>query len=345
VSIYTIDPLSDNRWNDLVARHPRATSFHERGWLKALARTYDYHPVVLTTNAGGEPLNNGIVFCRISSWVTGTRLVSLPFADHCDPLLNGPDGSLEMMHWLRAECDRGRWRYVEFRPLPGEQDPNSDLHPASSYCFHELDLKPTLDQIIDKLHKNSFRRKIKRAEKEGLAYEVGNSELLVNEFYDLLLITRKRHQLLPQPITWFKNLAECMPGKLQIRLARKDGVSIAAMLTLRHQSCVVYKYGCSDASRHNLGGMPFLFWNLVKESKTTGAEKIDLGRSDLNNEGLITFKNRLGATSRLLTYYRYPNNGMDNRSTWEFRGLRDVLFNLPNSVLSAAGRVLYKHVG
>src|SRR5580700_5556025 len=88
VSVYLIDPLSDDRWNDLVAHHPRATTFHQRGWLQALARTYDYHPLVLTTGAAGEPLDNGIVFCHIASWVTGTRLVSLPFADHCDPLLN-----------------------------------------------------------------------------------------------------------------------------------------------------------------------------------------------------------------------------------------------------------------
>ena len=33
-------------------------------------------------------LANGIVFCRVESRLTGRRLVSLPFSDHCDPLVD-----------------------------------------------------------------------------------------------------------------------------------------------------------------------------------------------------------------------------------------------------------------
>ncbi len=85
-----------------------------------------------------------------------------------------------------------------------------------------------------------------------------------------------------------------MGRKVQIRLARKNGTPIATMLTLEHRSSVVYKYGCSDEKFHHLDGMPFLFWRLIEETKASGAEKIDFGRSDLDNEGLITFKDRLG---------------------------------------------------
>lgn len=88
--IQVINPLSDNRWDDLVARPPQASAFHRRGWLEALARTYGYEPFVLTSGPAGETLRNAVVLCRVSSWITGTRLVSLPFADHCDPLLNDP---------------------------------------------------------------------------------------------------------------------------------------------------------------------------------------------------------------------------------------------------------------
>ena len=36
-----------------------------------------------------EPLENGFLFCRVESWLTGRRLVSLPFSDHCEPLCKG----------------------------------------------------------------------------------------------------------------------------------------------------------------------------------------------------------------------------------------------------------------
>src|SRR5215813_14037054 len=91
MAFYIINPLTDPRWGEFTDRHPRASAFHCRGWLQALARTYGYEPFVLTTTPPDEPLKNGIVLCRISSWITGRRLVSLPFADHCEPLLDHPE--------------------------------------------------------------------------------------------------------------------------------------------------------------------------------------------------------------------------------------------------------------
>jgi hypothetical protein len=137
-----------------------------------------------------------------------------------------------------------------------------------------------------------------------------------------------------------------MGNKLQIRLARKNGTAIAAMVTLRHGTSVVYKYGCSDGEFHSLGGMPFLFWRMIEESKAAGAEKIDLGRSELDNIGLITFKNRIGASQRLLTYYRCTNsNKAETGFSWESRRVRRILSILPDTVLSTAGSLLYKHLG
>jgi hypothetical protein len=128
------------------------------------------------------------------------------------------------------------------------------------------------------------QRRIRRAEKEGLSYEVGSGQLL-ESFYRLLLITRRRHRLVPQPRAWFRNLLECMGNKAQITLARKDGIPVAALFTLRQRSTVMYKYGCSDDVFHNLAAMPFLFWKLIEDSKQSGATTLDLGRSDLDQPG------------------------------------------------------------
>jgi len=278
--------------------------------------------------------------------ITGTRSVSLPFSDHCEPLLENLGQLSEFVNWLRAECDLQKWRYVELRPLLGAQSADDGLQPSCSYWFHELDIRPSLQQIFRRLHNNSFRRKLQRAEREHLSYEAGRSEQLFDEFYPLLQKTRRRHQLFPPPRAWFRNLLGCLGDKLQIKVTRKNGVPIAAMLTLQHRSCVVYKYGCSDERFHSLGGMPFLFWRLIEESKAAGADKIDLGRTDLNNEGLIAFKDRLGASRKLLTYYRYAKGEMRDVSTLRVSQVARQLFSLlPEGISSAAGRVLYRHLG
>ena len=174
---------------------------------------------------------------------------------------------------------------------------------------------------------------------------MGRTEILVDEFYRLVLMTRKRHQLLPQPRAWFKNLVECMGDNIQIRVARKDGIPIAALMTLRHRSSVIYKYGCSDERLHNLGAMPFLFWKLIEESKASGAERIDFGRSDLNHEGLITFKDKFGTSRRVLNYYRYPQEAKSNSAAWERIKIKQVVRILPDSISSIAGRMIYRHIG
>src|ERR1700677_2959484 len=128
MELYTTNPLTDNRWDDLVTRHPHSSVFHQRCFLDALNRTYNYEPFVLTTSPPGMPLRNGAVFCRVSSWITGKRVVSLPFADHCDPLLDRGDDFSEFSRWLRAESERQSWDYVEVRPLWSDMRADRDLH-------------------------------------------------------------------------------------------------------------------------------------------------------------------------------------------------------------------------
>jgi CelD/BcsL family acetyltransferase involved in cellulose biosynthesis len=341
-----LNPLTDDRWDDLVAHHPCASAFHQRGWLEALNRTYGYEPFVITTTPHGEPLRNGVVLCRVSSWLTGARLVSLPFSDHCELLLNEPTEYIEFIDWLKTEHERRGYKYVELRPLLDLQDLSSGLRSDRAYCFHELDLTPSVEQLFRNLHKDSIQRKIRRAERERLSCEEGCSEQLVHEFYRLVLMTRKRHQLPPQPRAWFNNLVRCMGHNVQIRLARKHTTPVAAMLTLRHRSSIIYKYGCSDETFHNYGGMPFLFWHLIEESKASGMEKIDFGRSDLDNSGLITFKDRFGSTRRSLTYYQYPRGaGRKAGTKWGAQAIKWVLSILPDGIVSCAGRVLYRHMG
>jgi hypothetical protein len=343
---YTLDPMQDSRWDDLVAAHPRASVFHQRGWLKTLANTYGYRPVVLTSTPPGERLSDGIVFCEVKSWITGNRLVSLPFADHTEPLLNESGDAFNFTDWMRTECRKRSWKYIEIRPLFSEIDLGCSLAASQSFWFHTLDLSPTLDEIFHNFHKDSVQRRIRKAEREQLSYERGCSEELLNDFYRLLMKTRRRHRLLPQPRAWFRNLLACMKPSVEIRVARKDNTPIAAILTLSHRRTVVYKYGCSDEEFHPLAGMPFLLWKLIQESKMAGTEQIDLGRTDLENDGLIRFKDQFGTMRRPLTYFRYSDGTREKCVTApDMPAARRLFSVLPDALSSRAGRLLYRHIG
>ncbi len=342
MAVFEIDPLSDRRWDDLVASHPKASAFHHRGWLEALALSYGYQPVVLTSTPAGHPLQDGVVLCRVKSWITGTRLVSLPFSDHCDPLL--PEGAdlSNFTAWMRAEVDQRHGKYVELRPTPGNAAAIAPLEASQSFWFHTLDLSPAVEQLFGQLHKSSIQRSIRRAERGNLSYESGRSEQLLDDFYRLQMLTRRRHRVLPQPRAWFRNVIRCEGANATIRVARKDGNLLAAVLTLRHREQVIYKYGASDQLFHRFSGMPFLFWKMIEESKAEGAKQIDFGRTDLDNDGLILFKDRFGALRTQLQYFRYPARQQKSIGMAKARRIVSIL---PDFVLSGAGRLVYRHLG
>jgi len=109
---------------------------------------------------------------------------------------------------------------------------------------------------------------------------------------------------------------------------------------------MVYKYGCSDTRFNNLGGVFLLFWKTIQESKELGVQQLDLGRTDTDNPGLATFKDRLGATRSTLVYYRYPPFESDSSAErWQTEIVKRLFTRLPDGVLKGVGKLLYKHIG
>lgn len=344
--VYNLNPLTDPRWPEFLERRSGTSIFHTRGWLQALQQTYGYDPVAFTTTPADVKLSNAVVFCQVKSWLTGRRLVSLPFSDHCQPLASGSD----LTAILRFVSDRHRedCKYIELRPAldNANLDDHSDFGVNETFSLHTIDLRQDLDTIYRRFHESCVRRKIKRAEREKLTFESGNSVQLLDKFRHLLLLTRRRHKLPPQPATWFRNLAHCLGDQLTIQVLSKDADPVASIITLNYRESVVYKYGCSDARFHNFGGMSLLFWKTIQRSKQMGAEQFDLGRSGPDDPGLIAFKGHLGAVASDLKYYRYPvPRASKEQSRPKMAWARQALACLPDPLLVGAGQLLYRHLG
>ena len=233
---FQLDPIQDPRWARLVDKHPGASIFHSVAWLQALRDTYGFQPVTFSTSPPGEDLKNGLVFCRINSWLTGRRLVSLPFSDHCEPLFDSAKEAQTVIQNLKFALEHEECKYLQIRPvnsIPGLGDGDTRWQPTQDFFLHVLDLKPDLDHIFKALDKDSVQRRIQRAERGGLVEKCGRSENLLNDFYGLFLLTRRRQRLPPTPFAWFHNLICDLGGASEIRVAYKADLPIAAMLTLQ----------------------------------------------------------------------------------------------------------------
>jgi len=170
-------------------------------------------------------------------------------------------------------------------------------------------------------------------------------------FYTLQANTRKRHSRPPQPKQWFNNLIEGMGDALKIRVAFHGNRPVAAVITICHKDTMVYKYGGSDPDSNKLGGVHMLLWRAIQEAKSSGLRFFDFGRSEVTHEGLITFKKRWGATQSDLIYSRYGLSDEvahmfeSSGTNWKSKVAHYLLSHMQPSLLSMAGRVLYRHVG
>ena len=92
--------------------------------------------------------------------------------------------------------------------------------------------------------------------------------------------------------------------------------------------------------------MVMLLWRTVQDAMNEGAVELDLGRSDSDTPGLITFKDHWGATRYGMSYYRYP--GASTRISTDgllMLAARRLVAAIPDSLFASLGGLIYPHVG
>lgn len=349
MGVHQIDPTKDTRWSRFIERHSKASVFHSVGWLQALQRTYGYQPTVLTTSSPSEELKNGFVFCRVKSWLTGLRLVSLPFSDHCEPLCDSVADLELLIHALQTNSEPRDWRYLEVRPISGhfgEVIHANSFSPVAKYYLHTLNLRPNADDLFQSFDKDCVQRRIRRGDRAGLVEQSGRSEELLEDFYRLFVATRSRHNLPPMPYTWFQNLNLCMGESLEMRVAYKSEIPVSAVLTLQFKDIVLYKYGCSDARFKRLGATPWLLWKAIAGAKSRSALRFDFGRTDADNNGLLGFKNHWVPEPQELTYWKFPEAAsIGSTKGWKLQVAKRAFSCMPKPLLKLTGRLIYRHIG
>ncbi len=344
MTVYELDPLEDPRWAVFLQRHPRASIFHSAGWLDALRQTYGYLPSAMTTSDPNSDLTNGVVFCHVRSWLTGHRLVSLPFSDHCELLVRSTDDVALLIAGLQRHADETNCSYLELRPI-STLSGSSGLDCSAEYYRHRLDLRPGVNAVFRNFHRDCVQRKIRRAEREALTVRKGRTPEILKEFYSLAVRTRRRQGLLPQPFVWFTHLADCLGAALNIRIASKNDQPIAGIVTLEYKQSLVYKYGASDERFHNLGGMVYLFWIAIQDAISRGITELDMGRSDIDNRGLVAFKEHWGASRCPLSYWRFQRGSRESVHEWAPAFMKRACSHIPDRCCCALGTLLYRHVG
>lgn len=347
MSLCDINPFVDSRWDTFLKTTRAATVFHTTEWMSVIRDTYGYECRVLATQGPDRVLTSGLPYCVVDSYVTGKRLVSLPFSDYCAPLGDRSSDAARIVIGMKQIAAVTQSRRVDIRGCDGIDASGSlGLVPIERFLRHTIDLCGGIRIVEQRFHKDCVRRRVRKAVRAGIDSISGTESLLVDDFYELLVLTRRRHGYPPPPKAWFKNVAKAMPG-VEFSVAYREGVPIAAIVTLRLHNVVYYKYGASDVRCHHWGAMPLLYSEMIGKAINAGAEYVDLGRTEPSNKGLVDFKERFGAVASCVQYWRFGSEPRkeSRMSRWIDKTGRFICARTPLVLLPRIGTLLYPHVG
>ena len=343
--IEIINPITYPGWDDLIISGPDYSFFHSSSWARVLSESYNYHPLYFTTLEDGRLLSL-IPVMEIESILTGRRGVSLPFSDYCEPIEVDRAHLRNTFTRIVEYGKKRKWKYLEIR---GGKNFNEHFSPWVTYYHHTLDLSEDSGHIFSNF-RDSTRRNIKKAMKEGVKVKIENSPASVKEFYQLNCLTRRYHGLPPQPFVFFKNIYEHVlsKGLGLILLASNGELKIAGAIFFHYGDRAIYKYGASNRLYQHLRPNNLLMWKAIKWYCQNGYKSISFGRTDPEDRGLLQFKSGWRPREEIIEYYKYNltketfTNGRPKALAFSSK---KVLGILPASLLKIIGVLLYRHIG
>lgn len=320
--------------------HPFASLFSSPRWLEVLEQSYGFEVRAVCT-AGPR---SGVLFYVHVDDIRGERLVSLPFSDYCDPLVDDRRSWQQLAKWL---LDTGL--PVRLRCLRNTI-PAADARFAATgrALWHGCDLTRSEGEIWAALG-GSARRNIRHARRAGVSVRVGRNADDVRCFHTLHARLRKqKYRMLAQPRAFFENLWEVFVRSEQIAvlLAELGGTPVAGILLLEWQGRLYYKFNASleHACRPN----DLLAWHALRFGQERGLTLLDFGISDLSQPGLIRYKRKYASMEREVIFLeRSPvplARPRDQEASQMLHNLTRLLTEptVPDEITTAAGDHLYR---
>ncbi len=288
----------------------------------------------------------GAVYADVDE-VGPVRRKSLAFSDFCDPLVRQESA------WPRLEdalLDAGHpfsMRCRSFRPPEDDER----IRRTGEVAWHRCDISRSSDDIWQSLHP-SARRAVRKAEKAGVDVQPAESVADVRDFYLLHLEVRaQKYGLLAQPFAFFENIWHefLERGSGELLLARVDDQVVGGTMYLDWAETAYYKFNASDVDLLTVRPNDLLLWSGIERARKRGLSWLDFGVSDLDQPGLIRFKEKYATESgQVITYVAGP----DRDQGPEEGRIRDVITQMagltagddvPREITERAGEILYRY--
>lgn len=340
-------------WNSYLDADERATVYHTLEWRSVLEDAFHFETAyTICLNSRGEAVAI-LPIAFVKSWITGKRVISLPFSQYGGLLLRDAEALPCIVSHLRTYLDRG-FEYVRLRTRE-RFDLLASLGLKSSDYYSRCVIPLTgrsVEDIWRGMDRKSVRWAIEASSRQGiLTYPCeGGSD--VNRLNELMLQTCKKHGIPPYSPRLF--IAICnllLPKKLAkifvARLAEKI-VAVLVLFTMNKES--IYAYNFSDMKYLKLRSNNALIWAAIKWSVDNDMRRFDMGISSPEDGQLLGFKMRWGATHDKVHEYLLARGDKvispDRRGSLKYKSATFAWrFLMPSIIASKIGPPLLSHFG
>lgn len=321
---------------------PPNTLFHAEPWRQAVEQTFQLK--IEEFRPRSEP--DGAAYYSALSDVRGERVVATPFSDFCDPMLTTKEGWDEFAtHLKRFERPVTVRPFVNRHPLE-----DRSFEHRQELLWHGIDLSDGADTVWESL-RSKLRTSIRRAPKLGITFRVSTSMDDIRTFHAMHVNLRKtKYQMLAQPIDLFEALHERFGDDMAVIMAEDgDGDPVAAMVYFAWNGVWYYKFGASYDRPYRPNAAMIV--EACREGADRGLTLLDMGRSDIDQPGLVSFKQSFATEERLLTTLHWqPEEFRDETGAEVGKTLGAVTGlltdpSVPDRVTAEGGRLLYRYFG
>lgn len=317
-------------WKTFLDSFNIASIYHTPQWKNFLENTFDYEPKYLFAKDECGNLTGLLPLFYIKSKLTANRLCSVPFSHFCG-YLGSEDSRDSLIGEAINEYSKLNASYFEIRDLV------EGLPHQNSFSTYILELSSNVDEIWNKLDKESVRRAITKSIKMGVQVNATKDVEDLKDFYELNCINKKDSGVPCHPWKFFKNIFEYLNGNISLYTVKYNDMIIAGGIFLYFSDNVIYGYSASHPDYLNFYPNNAFIWKSIEDACANGYKHFDFGRVSYDNKGLINFKKRWGTTETKLYYSYYPNTP----ETWA--GNRETLkYKLATNTIQIMPSIFYK---
>ena len=283
-------------WDDFVEKHPQATPYHRFAWKKSVENAYRHKSLYLIAEDESRHVVGVLPAIVMRPAFFSGKLSSLPFCDLAGALAVDQTIQAALITAAQNMAAETGLKYFEYRTSSLADESAAMINrtlPADQKVRMILDLPDSSETLLSGF-KSKLRSQIKKAEKNGLTVEIGQTDQLIDDFYDVFSCNMRDLGSPTHSKQWFHEIKRHYKQNMIISIIKVEGEAIGAGIVLFNGVNASIPWASTKRNFNHLSPNMLLYWSLLQYTTDNGYKAFDFGRST-PGEGTFKFKQQWGA--------------------------------------------------